>query len=218
MGSMIVTNTRMAKEPYEMRESGHRLYSYEELCYYIYARMPLWLLEEERVGMTSWLLGCGVKIGEIDRLSSYDAAVKILSAGTYFRLEEKRQILERMKEYKDMPVSLTAKEKGDLYLSYGKVVDAYFSYEKAIQSENGQEGDDWRNSLYHNMGILCCRLFYWQEAKKWLTKAQEIRERQETKNALLLVSDMEKFHWKREGQPLNPKKLVKKKEEFINEL
>lgn len=218
MGRMIVTNTKLTKEPYVMKESGHRLYSYEELCYYIYSRMPLWLLEGERVGMTSWLLGCGVKIEEIDRLSPYGAAVKILSAGTYFRLEEKRQILDRMKERENMPVSLIEKEKGDLYLSYGKMVDAYLSYEKAICSENGQEEDHWRNSLYHNMGILCCRLFYWQEAKRWLTKAQEISVRQETENALLLVADMEKIHWKREGQPLNPKKLVKKKEEFINEL
>lgn len=218
MGRMIVTNTKMAKEPYEMRESGHRLYSYEELCYYIYSRTPLWLLEEERVGMTSWLLSCDVKIGEIDDLSPYDAAVKILSAGSYFRLEEKRQILERMKEQKDMPRSLVEKEKGDLYLSYGKMANAYLAYEKAIYSENGQEGEEWRNSLYHNMGILCCRLFYWQEAKKWLTKAQEIVPNQETENALLLVSDMEKFQWKRDGQPLNREKLKKKKEELVNEL
>lgn len=218
MGRMIVVNTKTAKVPYRMKESGHCLYSYEELCYYIYSRMTLWLMEEERVGMTSWLLSCGVEVDEVDHLSPYEAAAKILSAGTYFRVDEKRQILDKMKKYKEIPVSYIEKDKGDLYLSYGKSKKAYFAYEKASFEMTGEEGDDWKNSLYHNMGILCCRFFYWDEAKKWLQKAQEIMEKPETTNALLLVSDMLKFQWKWKGQPLEEKELEKKRLEFRNEL
>lgn len=218
MGRMIVTNTKLAKVPYEMKESGHRLYSYEELCYYIYSRMPLWLLERERVGMTSWLLSCGVKIQEIDFLSPYEAAVKILGAGNYFRREERNQILENMKKQKNVPLSLVEKEKGDLYLSYGKLAEAYFSYEKAFYSETGAEEDAWKNALRHNMGVVCCRFFYWKEAQKWFQMAQELIPRKETENALNLVADMLKFQWKEQGERADRKKVGKKKKEFLNEL
>lgn len=218
MGRMIVINTKTAKAPYCMKESGHCLYSYEELCYYIYSRMSLWLMEKERVGMTSWLKSCGVEIDEVDHLSPYDATSKILAAGTYFRVDEKRQILDKIKKYKEISLSYIEKDKGDLYLSYGKAKKAYFAYEKAAYSETGEESDTWRNSLYHNMGILCCRFFYWEEAKKWLTKAQEIMEKPETAKALLLVKDMMEFQWKEEGQPLSDTELEKKKLEFLNEL
>lgn len=218
MSRMIVTNTKVQKEPYRMKESGHLLYSYEELCYYIYSRMSLWVMEKERIGLTSWLLACGVPVNDIDTMAPYEAAYEILRAGTYFRMDEKRQMLDKMKKYPEFPVSYVEKDKGDLYLSYGKMKKAYFCYAKAAASLMGQESDAWRGSLYHNMGIVCCRFFYWDEAKKWFEKAMEISEAPETKMALDLVSDMQKKEWEFADSPVLTIEVQKKKKEFLNEL
>lgn len=218
MGKMIVTKTKIAKEPYLMKESGHLLYSYEELCYYISSRMSLWVMEKERVGMTQWLFTCGVTIEDVDLLSPDEAAEKIITAGSYFYGTEKRQILDRINKFPEFPLSYVEKDRGDYYLSYGKIKKAYFSYEKAISSMTGEEREEWRNSLYHNMGIVCCRFFYWEEAKKWLLKAQEIMGKQETKNALSLVEDMLKKEWELGESPILTIELEKKKQEFLNEL
>lgn len=218
MGRMIVTKTKTVKVPYRMKESGHSLYSYEELCYYIYSRMSLWVMEKERVGMTAWLKGCHVMIDDVDSLSPYEAATKILSAGSYFRAEEKKQILDRMKRYEDFPPAYVEKDKGDLYLYYGMIKKAYFSYEKAVSHETGEESQEWRASLYHNMGVVGCHFFYWEEAKKWFLKAKEIQDRKETQIALDLVEDMMKMNWEAAEGAISASELEKKKQEFINEL
>lgn len=218
MGRMIVTNTKIAKNPYKMKESGHLLYSYEELCFYIYSRMSLWVMEKERVGMTKWLLECGITTEDVDTLSPYEAAQKILSAGSYYYGSEKKQIMGKLEKYPEFPAAYVEKDRGDLYLLYGKIQKAYFSYEKAVLSMGEQENEDWCNSLYHNFGIVCCRFFYWEEAKKWLLKALNIMERKETKNALFLVEDMLKKEWEYGESPILTIELEKKKQEFLNEL
>ena len=52
MGRIIVTKTKVSKIPYVLKESGNPVYSYEELCYYIRTRMPLWVEEKSLEGLT----------------------------------------------------------------------------------------------------------------------------------------------------------------------
>ena len=132
MGRLIVTNTKIAKVPYRMKETGHPLYTYEELCYYIKSRIPLWLLETDRKGLTDWVKERGVMLLHTDELSPAEAAEQILRAGNYLNPAEVEQVMEEIAACEKAPGMLREKEKGDLYLSYGKLLKAYFAYEKAV--------------------------------------------------------------------------------------
>ena len=218
MARLLVTKTKTTKVPYRMEESGHALYSYEELCYYMRTRMALWMEEKNRPGMTSWLKNCGIEVENADFCSPYDAAGMILEAGTYYRKEEKEQILKRMKEWFYFPEVEREKETGDLYLHYGRVKKAYLSYAKVIKNLSEGEMDSFVCSLYHNMGLCCLRLFYWGEAEVWLSKAFFLGKKKETENALLLVKDMKQTDWSVMGDAVSMEEIAKKKAEFRNEL
>lgn len=217
MGRLTVTRTKVSREPYCMKESGQHLYSYEELCYYIRSRIPLWLEEETRDGLTDKMTEWGLDITEIDRLSPREAAKAIFDAGTYLKREEKDQILEQMGQYTESEQIYSEKEKGDLYLFYGKNRKAYLAYWNAITLLTEQEDAAWKASLYHNMGIVCCRFFYWKEAKKCFALALDARDSRESRIGLELVLDLEKKSWKSDGMPADESKLQFRKQEFLNE-
>lgn len=218
MGRLIVTDTKIAQIPYRMKETGHPLYSYEELCYYMKSRMPLWLLENERKGLTEWIRERGVEIPETDFLNPKEAAALILEAGNYFREDETKDLLEEMEEYDDRITAVKEKEKGDLYLTYGKFLKAFFAYEKAIGAVTGEETDDFLGSLYHNKGVILSRLFYWEEAKACFQKAIEIGGFDESETAFELVKDMSRQEWKQGEETLISGAIEKKKKEFLAEI
>lgn len=228
MGRLIVTKTKIAKVPYRMKETGHPLYTYEELCYYIKSRIPLWLLETDRKGLTDWVKERGVMLLHTDLLSPAEAAEQILRAGNYLKPAEIEQVMEGIAACEKAPGMLWEKEKGDLYLSYGKLLKAYFAYEKAIRDmealekaermEKPNPSKQWQASVYHNMALIMCRFFYWEEAEAWLNKAMELQETEETKTALHLVQDMKKKEWKQGKEPLLTIELERKKKEFLEEL
>lgn len=218
MGRLIVTDTKIAQIPYQMKETGHTLYSYEELCYYMKSRMPLWLLEKERRGLTQWIRERGVDVADTDLLNPLEAAELILNAGNYFREDEVKDLLEEMKEYENKAEAVKEKEKADFYLSYGRLLKAYFSYEKALSAVTGEETDNFIGSLYHNKGVILCRFFYWQEAEECFQKASKTGALEESQRALELVKDMKKKEWKQGKEGLSFREVEEKKKEFLMEI
>ena len=91
--------------------------------------------------------------------------------------------------------------------------------EAAVETDEKQiPSEQWQASLYHNMALIMCRFFYWEEAEGWLSKALELQETEETKIALHLVQDMKKKEWKQGKEPLLTIELERKKKEFLEEL
>jgi tetratricopeptide (TPR) repeat protein len=218
MGRLIVTDTRLVKNPYRMKETGHLLYSYEELCYYIKSRMQLWLLETERKGLTDWIRKTGVEIEETDSLTPTQAAEKILRAGRYFKPEETDQLLDQMTGQEGEESRFLEKEKGDIYLSYGKLKKAYFSYQSAAGQVHPDDDASFLASLYHNMALILCRFFYWEEAEKWLLLALSYEEENESEKALAFVREMKEKTWETGENPMLSIEVERKKKEFLMEL
>lgn len=218
MGRMIVTKTLISKTPYIMKESGSPLYSYEELCYYIKTRMALWVEEKTREGLTEKMSEWAVPVSNLDNLSPVQAAKHILNGGTYFKAEEKEQILLMMQEYEDEEDHFVLKEKGDMYLSYGKIQKAYRLYLQASYRMNGEESAEWKASLHHNLGVVCCRFFYWKEAKNWFALAIDAKDTIESREGLELVLEMEQKGWIQDGSSVSVQRLQEKQDEFMREI
>ncbi|MDO4555790.1 MAG: hypothetical protein Q4B70_11680 [Lachnospiraceae bacterium] len=218
MGRIIVINTKKARTPFKMKESGHLLYSYEELCYYIKARMPLWLMETNRIGLTAWIRDRGVEIEDMDTLSPIDAAKIILSAGEYYSKEETSQIVADFEQYEKITEAKREKEKGDFFLLYGRLKNAALSYEKAVCSLNGEEEESFLASLFHNRGIVCCHFFYWEAAKENFKRAYSIKESPETAAALDFTEKMEKEAWEIGGNTMLAIEIERKEKEFLDKV
>jgi len=218
MGRMIVTKTKISKIPYIMRESGNPLYSYEELCYYIRTRMALWVEEKTLEGLSDKMAEWGLLVEPLDSLSPIEAARKIFEAGSYYKKDEIEQYLSVMGVYARNENITIIKDKGDLYLSYGKIRNAYEFYWRAVSKMSGEETPEWKASLFHNFGIVCCRFFYWKEAKSWFALAIDAKDTEESRNGLEFVLDMEKKGWIMEGSSVSEKKLVEKQLEFVREI
>lgn len=218
MGRIIVTTTKVSKIPWIMKETGHPVYSYEELCFYISGRLPLWLLETERKGLADWLFQRGITVSGNDDLPPKEAAKQILLAGNYFRPDETKEILEEITNYEEKPERFREKEKGDLYLSYGKLLKAGLSYQKAAGQMQKEDESGWKASLFHNMGLVFCRFFYWDDARKAFEKAFSYRESDPTWKALLFAKEMGQKEWETGREPVLTIEIEGKKKEFLEEL
>ena len=218
MGRMIVTKTKISKTPYVIPESGNPVYSYEELCYYIKTRMALWVEEKSFEGLDEKMAEWGAAVDSLSQCSPIEAAEKIFQAGNYFRKDEIEQCLFYMDEYAHSEDNTLIKDKGDLYLSYGKIRKAYEFYWRAVSRMNGEETPEWKASLYHNFGIVCCRFFYWKEAKNWFALSIDAKDTQEARIGLELVLDMEQKGWISDGTSVSEKKLLEKQLEFVREV
>ena len=218
MGRIIVTKTKLSKTPYVLRESGNPVYSYEELCYYIRTRMALWVEEKSFEGLTEQMKEWGLYTEPLDHLNPIEAASKIFQAGNYYKKEEADQYLSVMNVYSQNENITIVKDKGDLYLSYGKIKNAYEFYWRAVSMMTGEETEEWKASLYHNFGIVCCRFFYWKEAKNWFALAIDAKDTEESRNGLELVLDMEGKTWSGDGTAVNRRSLKEKQLEFVHEI
>ncbi len=218
MGRLIVTRTKISKTPYVLIESGNPVYSYEELCYYIKTRTALWVEEKEFEGLTEKMEEWGVQVESLLDCDSVEAAKRIFEAGNYFRNDEVEQYISYIEECADTQDITILKDKGDLYLSYGKIRKAYEFYWKAVSRMTGEETQGWKASLYHNFGIVCCRFFYWKEAKNWFALAIDAKDTEESRIGLELVLDMEKKGWTSDGTSVSDKMLAEKQREFVLEI
>lgn len=218
MGRIIVTKTKVSKTPYVMKESGNFIYSYEELCYYMKTRTALWVEEKTREGLSAKMEEWGIPVSSVDHLSPVEAADIIMDGGTYFKKEEKEPLLSVMSEYEKNDNLFLLKDKGDLYLSYGKIQKAYRLYWQTFYRMTGEETPEWKASLYHNLGAVCCRFFYWKEARKWFALAIDEKDTKESRIGLELVLDMEKKGWIDGGSSVKEDRLLEKQVEFIREI
>lgn len=218
MGRMIVTSTKMSKVPYCMSQSGHLLYSYEELCYYIRNRAPLWLEEDTFAGLDEKMKEWGVEISGLGRMSPLEAGEAILNAGNFYHSRERETVLQYLQELAGKELIFREKEKGDMYLFYGKYKKAYLSYWTAISSLKEEEASSFKASLFHNYAIACCRFFYWKEARNWFALALHEKDTKESRQGLEFVLDMEKKGWITDGSSISEQEWMEKKKEFLQEL
>ena len=55
MGKIIVCNTKTAQNPYTFLNTKVSVYSYEELCYYLYNNMVLVGEEDVTASLSAWI-------------------------------------------------------------------------------------------------------------------------------------------------------------------
>ena len=103
MGKVILCEARQAVVPYTFVNTKVEVYSYEELCFYIYNNAVLLNPEQFQGRLVQWIkteLGMEGLAGKLMELLAGDSSfieilVAILSAGSYYETAEIRQFIDK---------------------------------------------------------------------------------------------------------------------------
>ena len=207
MGSLILCHDRHATHPYEITRIHCKIFTIEELCYYLCNNLYLidytimneqlctWL--EEEIGMPE-LAG---NLRDVIRMrgSVEKFVLTILKSSRIFREPEMiriQNVLERLKYQKDIE---RQKYKGDNLLESGEVEEAILVYQ-AILNEGEDENTDHKfyGKIYASLGSAYGRMFLYQQAARMYDRAYQICEDPKLLKPYLYASykymSMEEYH------------------------
>lgn len=173
MGKLILCSSAVAKTPYKMPVSGTRIYTIEELCYYIYhniyeidtgcfnKKMAQWIRSE---------LGMKVIADKLDTMidnesSLKDIVISILCSCDYYDEDEIKALLGVIKEIEDLPFCGREKQKADMYLRHGRYMYAKKEYDRIITGGYAVNlSPKEYGNILNNRAIACYMLGLYSDA------------------------------------------------------
>ncbi len=220
MGKLIICNGKQAVKPYYFKLTNTKIYSIEELCYYVYNHIDVmyedlfedslvsWVSEEIQLGERAEMLKNLLKA----KVGLKDIVVCILCSADYYTEIEIKQLLHRMDETAKMTPIEKMKKKADNHFKYRQFADAATEYENIL---NGKEavslsGEEYGN-LLHNLAVV---QLYTVGVSVAADNFKEAYERNHNKNslkqylyALIISKQEEKFQQEALGNGLSQELL-----------
>ncbi|MCH5265572.1 MAG: hypothetical protein J1F02_06710 [Lachnospiraceae bacterium] len=158
----ILCRDSVAKKPYPLPYAEQKVYSLEELCYYIYNN--IYSINEDffQKSLAVWLreeAGLPALAKKLDDMLSAEPSLKdlvvtVLCGCDYYREEEIRSLVDVMDGIANLPLYKKKKIKADNYLRAGRYGKSLLEYRKllrgsfAVNFTTGEYGD-----ILHNQGI-----------------------------------------------------------------
>lgn len=183
MGSLILCHKKRADQPYEMTRIHRRIYTIEELCYYLCNNLYLVDYTVMNEKLCRWIekeLELKELADILDELLSTQGSIeqfvlcvleysKIYSEGEIMHIHN---ILEKLKNQKDIE---RQKFKADNLLKSGELEAAILVYQSIVREEKDESVDDkFYGRVYGCLGTAYGRAMLYEEAAKMYEKAYEI--------------------------------------------
>lgn len=185
MGSLILCHSKKAKQPYEIARIRRKVYTIEELCYYLCNNLYLidytimnvqlcdWLHEE--LGFTE--LAEHLRESLLCHGSMEQFVLSILEASniyTTIEITHIQNVLERLRNQNDTE---RKKFKADNLLESGEVEAAVLIYREMIHGERDESVDSkFYGKVYACLGGAYGRMFLYEEAADMYEAAFQIGE------------------------------------------
>ena len=185
MGSLILCHEKKAKQPYEIARIHKKIYTIEELCYYLSNNLYLidytivnkqlceWIMEElEMDVLARELRACIKKNGSVEQF-----VLLILKASSIYTEQELKKIEDIMKHLKNQKDVERQKYKADNLLESGETEAAILVYLSIIHGEWDETLDHkFYGRVYACLGAAYGRMFLYEEAAKMYEAAYQICE------------------------------------------
>lgn len=199
MGKIILCETRQAVIPYVFVNTKVEVYSYEELCFYIYNNVALINKEQVQGKLVQWIkseLGMEELANEImEKLVSdaslIDILVTVLSAGSYYETAEIRQFIDKQELVDLLPAEEKIKLKADSFLMYKRVLKAISLYDDILRQEEKIEDKRFIGDVYHNKGVALAKNMELTKAKLCFLEAYERNQKKPSLEAYLMLRLLE---------------------------
>lgn len=190
MGTMILCRTKTAKRPYRIGGIGIRIYSLEELCYYIYNNVYLLGNDFIDEGLLEFI---GEEIGEkqlserlellIDKKAGLaELMVTILKYVDYYTVAEIENIKGVLETLSTQNVLERLKARADSFLDNRCYHSAISNYVKILESPvDVSLPAMFYAKVNHNIGVAYTHLFLYKQAVPYFDEAYKIGWHEESK-------------------------------------
>lgn len=185
MGSLVLCHERHATHPYEITRIHCKIFTIEELCYYLCNNLYLIDYTIMNEQLCVWLdeeLGMGTLAGQLRDVIRLNGSIEkfvltILKDSRIYRDTEMiriQNVLERLKNQKDIE---RQKYKGDNLLESGEIEEAILVYQAILNQEKDESVDaKFYGRIYAGLGAAYGRLFLYQESARMYDRAYQICE------------------------------------------
>lgn len=199
MGKIILCEARQAVVPYVFVNTQVEVYSYEELCFYIYNNGAL-LYEEQFQGKLVQWIKTELDMEELanavmEKLASesafIDILVAILSAGRYYETAEIRQFIDKQELLDLLPEVEKIKLKADSFLMYKRLLKAISLYDEILRQEGTIEDKRFIGDVYHNKGVSLAKNMELTKAKACFLKAYQLNQKKPSLEAYIMLRLLE---------------------------
>lgn len=187
MGRVRLCVGNYAKNPYLIRSSGVRLYSLEELCYYLSRHAVFFDEEMITQELFKWI---GEELGLTDLSKSLQTlwrgnnppeayVQRIMEACCYCGRDQLAEVLKIVRENADLDSGEKKKRRIDHLAQTGRRKQALVEYRRLLA---GVEGKDiaLTASIYNAMGCIEAGMFHFPLAEIYFEKAYRLTYRKES--------------------------------------
>lgn len=185
MSSLILCHNKKARTAYEIARIHRRIYTIEELCYYLCNHLYLvdytimneklcdWLKEELELTDLAGELKCMIK----QNVPMEQFVITILSYSSIYTAGELSRIQDVLEKLKDQRPIEKQKYKADNLLESGSVKSAIIAYQEILHGERDDSVESkFYGKVYGCLGAAYGRLFLYEEAAKMYEAAFQICE------------------------------------------
>ncbi|MDD6232005.1 MAG: DUF5716 family protein, partial [Frisingicoccus sp.] len=197
-GRLILTNNKMNTVPFYFNLSGMRVYSCEELCYYIYQN--IYAVSDETFGedLIYWIDKNLEERGLVKRLreaKKNKRTVKemvrtVLMSVDYYSKDEVEALQGIIEEIEMQNPIENRKVEGDNYLRYGKLLEAVETYKKVdlmVEESEEEVCQEFLGNVYHNMGAAFAKLGHGSAALECFSKAFELNHSETSRDSMMMM-------------------------------
>ena len=187
---VILCRSKEAKEPLIIGNTGLKIYTVEELCYYIYNN--IYLIGNEfiddalilflRYGTKEVKLADRIEMLREKKAGLAEIIVTILKSVDYISIEEIEKIRGILNTLSSQNVHERLKARADSYLSNKCFYSAIKCYERIIKDDlDASLPGIFYAQVYHNLGVSYARLFMYKNASHAFENAYKIGQHEESR-------------------------------------
>lgn len=196
MGKLILCSGMRTSRPYTFSPSGIRMYSMEELCYFLYNHV--YMIEEDlfSYALFDWIeleLGLKDRADKLRQLRKHNADIKtmvtvILCSADYYSEGEIKGLLRVLDDVIGMSQIKRKCIKAGSYIKNRQYLQAAKEYEKIINSKEAIDlSPEEYGDVYHNLAVAKAHITGLKEASGLFCQAYERNHKQESLIAYLFT-------------------------------
>jgi hypothetical protein len=189
MGKLILCSGARTKRPYGFASTGIRVYSIEELCFYLFHHV--YLIEEEMFSesLIEWIkteLKLTERAEKLRLLKKQKADLKtivtvILCSSDYYTEYEIKGLLKKLDEIIGMPFIKRNCIKANNYLKDSQFTEAAGEYDRILNSKEAVDlTPEEYGDILHNLAVAKVHITGLKEASELFCQAYERNHREES--------------------------------------
>lgn len=175
MGAVRICTQEPAATPYYVESMGLRLYSMEELAYFLYEN--IYLIDKKVLGSRLWEwirteahqpeLADRLQKGTEAGVDLHNQILTILRSVEFYTVAELEALSSRMKVLNTYQEQERLKLRADEFFRGGNYQAAIYEYEKILDiRQSDRLGVEFYAHVWNNLGVSYCRLFLFGKAAR----------------------------------------------------